>query len=128
MAQLAGSWRALRRQRSDCRHLFAAALLFAVLIGPSVGQYTLEAEADRVTSLPGVEELKAGLFSGCARAAMNFQLLWKALCLSPISDQVLTPQDLCGPRALVKGLSCYVSSAWGASSSMGLLCTGLERA
>ena len=27
-------------------------------------EYTAEAEADRVTALPGLDELKAGLFSG----------------------------------------------------------------
>lgn len=51
--------------RLQCRHCVTILITLAALIGLSKCQYTAEAEADRVTALPGAEELKSGLFSGC---------------------------------------------------------------
>ncbi|KAK9808334.1 hypothetical protein WJX73_003210 [Symbiochloris irregularis] len=45
-------------------HWATILLVLAALTGDSTGQYTAEAEADRVAALPGTEELKSDLFSG----------------------------------------------------------------
>lgn len=93
--------------------LATVALTLATLISVSSGQYTPEAEADRVTALPGTEELKSDLFSGCASACLSHQSLFEGqtTCrVCPATSSTRPCRD-CSTSAGMRILLCLLCEA-----------------